>query len=1709
MVDGDSEGGRGSSFRALNHANNPGAVSPSDGAQPRASQAEAMPDDLSPSNGNLQASDSSHHTASHSANVHLVAERDAQSTPPAPSATTQPAAPSQSQSATMSASAPAHAPAKDDTPASTSGYGTRSRNRPGTARINYAEDIEMDFEMPANAAAAANGNNGTSSERTTRSPAASGLDATQSPAPSAKRGPAAATNGTPVSGAASRDSSIPGTSTFNANPNATAATAQGKKRKAGGSHGANSNAPPASAAATSTAVRRKDALVAANMRRETNMMTFEKCGATLNDKQQLEADDGTVLAVDDHVYLVCEPPGEPYYLCRIMEFLHANINDPNAPAPVDSLRVNWYYRPRDVLRYNNDTRLVYGTMHSDICPIASLRGKCNIKHRSEIDDLEEFRRTKDSFWFNQVFDRFIHRWYDVIPVAAVINVPEKVKKALDERWKFVVVETSRVKELTSAVKTCKRCSGYCATNDSVECAVCHNTYHMNCVRPPLLKKPSRGFAWACGPCGRAQERKLEARRTPIIGEAGISQEEEEQVDEEEEDAGALINTTAPSPSGSDAPVDDHPATQAEIALAKMWPMRYLGIHCRVEDALQYDDRAIYPRASSRLGPRHQANVNVWHGRPVELVKPSEARKRFRAAGHKKDNKAKESAQAVEAERAEKAKRPKWVQDEPPGYVRRGEDFPNDDPRCTAKTIFKMPESSRGEDDAPADREKLVDDYMARAKAECAKVIGVPEYGTNFLTKAIELFYAHNYDADAAIEALKKVNRKKDLREPEPNKEERKRFEEGVAKYGSELRNVRVHVRTMSHADVVRYYYMWKKTPRGKEIWGNFDGRKGKNQKLADPASKLVDDIADDVDDSAFDVGKAEKLKKNFICKFCSTKKSRQWRRAPGVAPGQTVLADGRSKEKGTHLIPGLCQRCARLWRKYAIKYEDAEELIKKISATGGKKWRKMIDQELMDEVNAAQNAPPEPIASIEPTSDTLTLQAEPPRKKQKGVIAAPEKEPAQQTPVEQPKKKVAPPPKPPTPPPQPVMPKMRELPCAVCLQLEPLGDQRLVCKECRLTVHRQCYGVTESRSGKWVCDQCKNDKKETVSYTYECVLCPIKETVQELIEPPKVSHKKKSDKEREKERLEKELRVQKLKEYQQQQRDRGRPELPREPLKKTAENNWVHLHCAVWTPELKFTNPKSYELVEGVGTPTIKYDQVCKICRTNRGACVSCHQCHSSFHVGCAHSAGFIFGFDVTPVKSSRRDAVPTFTLGQETGSLAAAIWCKDHAPKTIVHPLNEVVDEDGTTALQLYVQNYKHADPTLTGTARKANLLDQFTKSIPASTTGAPVNRRTSIVQAGSRSARNSTAGLLKLEEQETDSQSATSIPKEDVKCELCEVEVSPKWWKVPEATDSAASGSNPDLPISTIEAVHARQSSASTPAPQEGPRFPNGIINPDPPEVTKSENISRSTSATGKTAVPDGIPVPRPGTYLCNKCNWKWKNKPELLRPPPREPTPPPQPVRSPPRPFVAPPAAPPAWRPMAGAAPPAHPSAPISPWTSHPPPPLNGVAHSPQPTVPHAPPLHPYHPVVAQHHPPPPPPPPNGYPPYNVPGVAPPGPQGTIRSPYAPPTASTSLHHTSSPMLAGLPNGIHSPHTGPYGSPAPGHIPPPQRHTESPFPGLYGGPHHGPPSHGSPGPVPAAVTGPGPLHNRPSTPRDGPLVQSGASGASASPNLRNLLH
>jgi hypothetical protein len=175
-------------------------------------------------------------------------------------------------------------------------YGTRSRNRTGASRPNYAEDKELDHLIEVNG-------------KITKSapPKAAAPPATVDFEPAdnerhsnnqARRGFAAVNanasdlNGnTPVA----RDP-IPGTSTFSANPsvNGTGAAAQSKKRKQPGGN-ATVSAPNV---ANNLASRMPRGSAGARQHQETNMMTFEGCGARLTANKELKADDGTILAVN-------------------------------------------------------------------------------------------------------------------------------------------------------------------------------------------------------------------------------------------------------------------------------------------------------------------------------------------------------------------------------------------------------------------------------------------------------------------------------------------------------------------------------------------------------------------------------------------------------------------------------------------------------------------------------------------------------------------------------------------------------------------------------------------------------------------------------------------------------------------------------------------------------------------------------------------------------------------------------------------------------------------------------------------------------------------------------------------------------------------------------------------------------------------------------------------------------------------------------------------------------------------------------------------------------------------------------------------------------------------------------------------------------------------------------------------------------------------
>nr|XP_055072587.1 lysine-specific demethylase 4B isoform X1 [Misgurnus anguillicaudatus] len=132
----------------------------------------------------------------------------------------------------------------------------------------------------------------------------------------------------------------------------------------------------------------------------------------------------------------------------------------------------------------------------------------------------------------------------------------------------------------------------------------------------------------------------------------------------------------------------------------------------------------------------------------------------------------------------------------------------------------------------------------------------------------------------------------------------------------------------------------------------------------------------------------------------------------------------------------------------------------------------------------------------------------------------------------------------------------------------------LSCASCSLQVHASCYGVnTDIKQESWMCSRCS-----VQAWTAACCLCSL----------------------------------------------RGGA------LKKTTDDRWVHVICAVAVPEVRFVNAVEREPVDVTAVPDTRKSLKCVYChKTTKqtfGACIQCSadNCSTSFHVTCALLAGVV-----------------------------------------------------------------------------------------------------------------------------------------------------------------------------------------------------------------------------------------------------------------------------------------------------------------------------------------------------------------------------------------------------------------------------------------------------------------------------------------------------
>jgi hypothetical protein len=99
-------------------------------------------------------------------------------------------------------------------------------------------------------------------------------------------------------------------------------------------------------------------------------------------------------------------------------------------------------------------------MHCDLLALDNVRGLCEVRHRELIGEAPEvgaWKKRDDHFYYHQFFDRYAHRFYDVVPTWKLQNAPAEVLSLLRKRYSFVLAEPGVSADLCDALRGCVIC----------------------------------------------------------------------------------------------------------------------------------------------------------------------------------------------------------------------------------------------------------------------------------------------------------------------------------------------------------------------------------------------------------------------------------------------------------------------------------------------------------------------------------------------------------------------------------------------------------------------------------------------------------------------------------------------------------------------------------------------------------------------------------------------------------------------------------------------------------------------------------------------------------------------------------------------------------------------------------------------------------------------------------------------------------------------------------------------------------------------------------------------------------------------------------------------------------------------------------------------------------------------------------------------------
>uniref|UniRef100_A0AAY4AE02 [histone H3]-trimethyl-L-lysine(9) demethylase n=1 Tax=Denticeps clupeoides TaxID=299321 RepID=A0AAY4AE02_9TELE len=169
-------------------------------------------------------------------------------------------------------------------------------------------------------------------------------------------------------------------------------------------------------------------------------------------------------------------------------------------------------------------------------------------------------------------------------------------------------------------------------------------------------------------------------------------------------------------------------------------------------------------------------------------------------------------------------------------------------------------------------------------------------------------------------------------------------------------------------------------------------------------------------------------------------------------------------------------------------------------------------------------------------------------------------------------------------------------------------------------------------------------------------------------------------------------------------------------LKRTTDNRWAHVMCAIALPEVKFVDEAKRSPIDISAIPLQRYKLKCIYCRKRvkrvSGTCVqcSCGRCSTSFHVTCAHAAGVAMEADDWPYvvfitchrhqsRNSNTVSILDLELGQTVITKHKNLrYYSCRVTSITSHTFYEVMFDDGSFSNDTYPEDIVSRDCSVVG---------------------------------------------------------------------------------------------------------------------------------------------------------------------------------------------------------------------------------------------------------------------------------------------------------------------------------------------------------------------------------------------------------------------------